>query len=478
MNSILDSMKGRAIAALVIFLTLSHLLALLVYISRSEDASNLLHDALVADQIALIAKLAEKLPDSDRSQILGLVDAPSLHVSRAAEPTLNSGLPEGTRPHIFEHLLGVFLNRPISENVRLAYSEQEKKSGLLAVLQTEGADSAAYREDIDHMPQRALEEIASAGLMRTEVRLLDGSWLRFEAPLLSVSPFSTWKFGLSLLVGLLSVLAAATWVMIRWTEPLTAFAQAADRLRQDIKSPPLSETGPSEVRAAAQAFNRMQEQLRRLIDDRTQLAAAIAHDLGTPITRLRLRAEEIESEEQRTKILDDLAQMQRMIGATLDFARQDLAVATPENTDLSSLLQSICDDFEDMRCDVTLEAPARSAARFRPLAVRRAVTNIIENALKYGKRADVRLAETQSGYAITVDDQGPGIPNEVMPEAFKPFRRLAADGGTQIPGVGLGLTTARSIVRDHGGDVELRNRPEGGLRVVITLPRTAANGSS
>lgn len=478
MISILDSMKGRAIGALVLFLALSHLLALLVYINRSEDANNLLHDALVADQIALVAKLAEKLPDSDRSRILGLVDAPSLHVSRAAEPTLSSGLPEGTRPHIFEHLLGAFLNRPIAENVRLAYSEKGKTTGLLGVLLAGDPHSGAYHVDLAHMPQTALEEVASAGSVETEVRLLDGSWLRFEAPLLSVSPFSTWKFGLSLLVGLLSVLAAATWVMIRWTEPLTAFARAADRLRQDIKSPPLSETGPLEVRAAAQAFNRMQEQLRRLIDDRTQLAAAIAHDLGTPITRLRLRAEEIESEEQRTKILDDLAQMQRMIGATLDFARQDLAVETPENTDLSSLLQSICDDFEDMHCNVKLEAPTRSSARLRPLAVRRALTNVIENALKYGKRADVRLAETPSGYAITVDDQGPGIPYEDMPEAFKPFRRLAADGGTQVPGVGLGLTTARAIARDHGGDVELRNRPEGGLRVVITLPRTAANGSS
>ncbi len=119
---------------------------------------------------------------------------------------------------------------------------------------------------------------------------------------------------------------AATWVMVRWTQPLTAFSRAAERLGTDIKAPPLSECGPSEVRGAAQAFNRMQERLRHLIDDRTQLAAAIAHDLGTPITRLRLRAEEIECEEQRGKILGDLAQMQQMIGATLDFTRQDLAI--------------------------------------------------------------------------------------------------------------------------------------------------------
>jgi signal transduction histidine kinase len=231
------------------------------------------------------------------------------------------------------------------------------------------------------------------------------------------------------------------------------------------------------VRAAARTFNRMQERLRRLIDDRTQLAAAIAHDLGTPITRLRLRAEDIENEEQRAKFLEDLAQMQRMIGATLDFARQEPVVEPLETIDLSSLLQSICDDFADMHCDVTLTAPSRTRARLRPLAVRRAVTNIIENALKYGKRADVRLAETAAGYSITVDDLGPGIPELLKAEAVKPFRRLEADGQGQVPGTGLGLTTARAIARDHGGDLDLINRAEGGLRVQVTLPRISAIGS-
>lgn len=477
MISFLDSMKGRAVMALVAFLTLSHLLALLVYISRSEEANNLLHDALVADQIALVARLIEKLPAGEQDRVLGLIEAPSLHVSRADQPTLGSGLPEGTRPHIFEHLVAAFMGRPIEENVRLAYSEQGKASGLLNVLLAGGGDASAYRNDLAHMPQRALEEVASAGSVETELRLRDGSWLRFSAPLLSVSPFSTPKFGVSLLVGLASVLAAATWVMMRWTQPLTVFARAAERLGQDLKIPPLDEKGPSEVRAAARAFNRMQEQLRRLIDDKTQLAAAIAHDLGTPITRLRLRAEEIENEEQRDKILGDLAQMQRMIGATLDFARQDLVVEPLETVDLSALLQSICDDFEDMHFEVRLEAPLRATARLRPLALRRALTNIIENAIKYGKCAEVRLADTSTGYTVTVDDHGPGIPERLRGEAFKPFRRLAAEIDSDMPGVGLGLTTARAIARDHGGDIVLSNRAEGGLRVTLSLPRAAANGT-
>ena len=138
----LNSMKARAVAALVVFLALSQILALLVYVARSEDANNLLHDALVAQHIALIAKLVDKLPESDRTRITGLIDAPSLHVSPTANPALESGLPEGTRPHIFEHLLGAFLDLPMTEHIRLAYSQDVKSSGF-RVLQKSNADDTS-----------------------------------------------------------------------------------------------------------------------------------------------------------------------------------------------------------------------------------------------------------------------------------------------------------------------------------------------
>jgi len=478
MMTFLSSMKGQAIAALVVFLAASHLLTLVVYVNKSQETTNLLHDALIAEQIALVAKLVEKLPTGERARIIGLLDTSGLRVAQTDKPRLGGGLPEGTRPHVFEHLLAAFLDRPHSENVRLAYTPEGKAIGLKRIMRLGDDAGASPSEDLTHVPQQALAEIASLGTVQTEVLLRDGSWLRFDAPLLSVGPFSTWKFGVSLLVGLLSVTAAATWVMARWTQPLTAFARAAERLGRDIKASPLSERGPSEVRAAAQAFNRMQERLRHLIDDRIQLAAAIAHDLGTPITRLRLRAAEIENEEQRGKILDDLAQMQRMIGATLDFARQDLVVEPYETLDLSSLLQSLSDDFADMHQEVVLEIPARANARLRPHAVRRLLSNVIENGIKFGKRVRVQLLETPAAFTVTVDDEGPGIPEHLQAEAYKPFRRLDQPGQEQRHGVGLGLTVARTIARDHGGDIDLSNRPEGGLRVQITLPRNPTNGNS
>ncbi len=461
------SLKGQVIAALVVFLAASHLLALFVYVNRSEIARNLLHDAIVAEQIALIAKLVGKLPDADRARIIGLLDAPSLRITQTAEPSLGGGAQEGTRPHNLEHLLAALLDLPIEESIRIAFSAEPKPVGLQTIWRLAPVQGSTPRGDLSHVPQQALAEIASLGKLRAEVMLGDGSWLHFESPLLSISPFSTWKFGVSLLVGLLSVMLAATWVMVQWTQPLTAFARAAERLGRDIKAPQLSEQGPSEVRAAAKAFNHMQEQLQHMIEDRTQFAAAIAHDLGTPITRLRLRAEEIESEEQRCKILADLAQMQRMIGAALEFARQDVATEPFEPLDLATLLQSLSDDFADMQAEVTLQAPAHIVARLRPHAMRRALTNVVENAIKYGKRAHMQLSETPTGYEIVVDDEGPGIPEEFHGEVFKPFRRL--EQGRER-GVGLGLTVARTIVRDHGGDIELSNQRDGGLRVRIVLP--------
>lgn len=478
MLSYFDTMKGRAVAALVVFLAASHLLALLVYARMSEDANNLLHDALVAEQIATVVKLIEAAPSSDSEQIIGLMDAPNLHVATASTRALPGELPEGTRGHNFEHLLSAILHRPIGKSIGLGYQPGGTVRGLKTIWGLEDAGAHAVHDDLSHVPQRPLEEIGANGTVYAEVLLRNGTWLRFAAPLLSVNPFSTWKFGVSLLVGLLFVTLAATWVMVRWTEPLTTFARAAERLGDDINAPALLEHGPAEVRAAAQAFNGMQEQLRRLIEDRTRLAAAIAHDLGTPVTRLRLRAEEIEDNEQRAKFLDDLAQMQRMISATLDFARHDVALEPIETLDLSSLLQSLRDEFSDMHRHVDLEAPANSVAKLRPHAIRRALTNIIDNAVKYGKRAHVQLSESPEGHTIIVDDDGPGIPESMQGEIFKPFHRLEPTGESPAQGTGLGLTVAETVVRDHGGDIRVANRPEGGLRVLISLPRGHASITS
>jgi len=466
MKQALDTIKGRVIVVLIVFLSLSQLLGLWIYVQRSNMTTGLLHDALLADCIASITNLAERTPVEDRAAILKLVSGPLIGFSLASESSLGESLPEGTRLHFYEHMLSAFLERPLLRGLRVGY-EEKRGQGIQDMLAT--MHSSAHVE-VGHIPNKPLAEIRPLGMVTTEVQLADGSWVRAVSPLLGVSPFSTWKFGAALAVMLTSVLIVAGWVMQRWTQPLTYFAAAAERFGTDIQAPYLRETGPLEVRTAAKAFNRMQAQIRRLVQDRTALAAAIAHDLGTPITRLRLRVEEIADEEIRKSIVQDLHQMQRMIAATLGFARLDFAAELPDVLDLMSLIQRVADDISRTDADIEIHGPMRLPVRSKPIALQRALMNVAENALKYGKKARIYVTERAGAIEIAVEDDGPGIPEALQGEVFEPFYRLPQKTDAVIDGSGLGLAVARSLVRGIGGEIMISNRSEGGLRVAISIP--------
>lgn len=464
MTSFLDSIKGRVVIVLVTFLTLSHLVGLWLYVQTSEEATTLLHDALLAEQMALISRLAERLPPPERGAVFSALSGPMVRMGVAPSATLGQDLPEGSRVHAFEHLLGVFLDRPTQESIRVSYSSGATIAGLDNLL---GTVRASAHSQSHHLPTRPLADIRPLGAVTAEVSLSDSSWVRFTAPLLTVTPFSPLKLGAPIVAMLVSVLLVAAWVLHRWTQPLTQFADAAERFGTDIHAPPLAERGPYEVRAAARSLNLMQERILRLVEDRTAFAAAIAHDLGTPITRLHLRAHEIADEATRVRVLADLDQMHRMITATLEFARVDFAAEARETIDLASLVQSLCDDFTDAGEDVSITRLDAVTMRSRPTSLRRALGNLLQNAVKYGRRARVRLASTPEGICIVIDDDGPGIPANLVEEMFRPFRRLAT---APLEGTGLGLSIARSIIRGLGGEISLTNRAEGGLRVAVHLP--------
>lgn len=278
---------------------------------------------------------------------------------------------------------------------------------------------------------------------------------------------------------LMTVLAAllTLWAVRRLTRPLRMLAAAAEALGRDVNTPPLPEDGPSEIAAAARAFNTMAERIRRFVEDRTLLLTAIGHDLRTPITRMRLRAEFMEDDEQRAKMLRDLDEMEAMVSATIAFGR----IASPNEpvspVDLAELLRTVLDEAGDASPDIadrlTYEGPDHWTVRVRPQAFKRALANIIGNAVQYGHCARVRLLPPGGGrdlLRIEVSDEGPGIPPEAMPRLMQPFQRLETSRNRETGGVGLGLAIARDILRAHGGDIMLGNRPEGGARVTITLP--------
>ncbi len=258
--------------------------------------------------------------------------------------------------------------------------------------------------------------------------------------------------------------------MRRASAPLAAFAAAAERLGTDIDAPALTEGGPAEVRRATRAFNEMQARLRRFVRDRTTMLAAISHDLRTPLTRLRLRAELLDDGEERRKLLKDLEEMQAMIGATLDFARAEAAREASVSFDLAALLQSLADDAADTGADVGYDGPDHAPCRGRVIALKRAFGNLVDNAVAYGKTARLSLAPSPNGWAAIVDDDGPGIPTEDLTRVFEPFHRRETSRARSGEGVGLGLAIARSVILAHGGEIALSNRPEGGLRATVALP--------
>ena len=307
------------------------------------------------------------------------------------------------------------------------------------------------------------------------IRLDGGEWLNFTADLGPARPWHSPTFMAAF--ALMTVVAAGLilWAVRRLTAPVRTLAAAAEALGRDVHAPPMPETGPEEVATAAIAFNTMARRIRRFVDDRTTLLTAIGHDLRTPITRLQLRAEFVEDDEQRGKILADLEEMEAMVAATLAFGRDARTSEQVATIDLVELLRTILDEAGDAHPDAAngldYDGPAHLTVRARSLGMKRALTNLISNAIAYGGSAHVRLMPPTGGTVrVEIADDGRGIPPESLERVFEPFVRLEASRNRETGGTGLGLPIARDILRAHGGDVVLANRPVGGLVAVVTLP--------
>jgi len=302
-----------------------------------------------------------------------------------------------------------------------------------------------------------------------------GEWLNMVA---DVPPPQPWHSPTFLWAFVLMTLAAAVltvWAVRRLTAPVRTLAAAAEALGRDVNAPPLPESGPSEIATAAAAFNLMAERIRRFVQDRTEMLTAIGHDLRTPITRLKLRSEFVEDDEVRRKMLADLEELEAMVSATLAFGRDAKTTEPVSSLDLAELLQTVLDEAADARPDaaerLTYEGPPHLTVRARPLSLKRAFANLVSNALSYGGSATVRLVPQERGMlVVAVEDAGPGIPPAELERVFEPFHRGEPSRSRETGGVGLGLPIARNILRAHGGDVTLANRPTGGVRATATLP--------
>jgi signal transduction histidine kinase len=320
---------------------------------------------------------------------------------------------------------------------------------------------------------RNFGERAGIGI-EAAVMLGDGTWITAEStnPPRATTWFTRLLRNLAIVDGVMLVLLFFAVRLV--TRPLSVLAGAAEELGRNIERPPLPETGTVELARASRALNIMQDRLKRYVETRLKALGAMSHDLKTPITRMRLRAEMLEDAELKTRFIRDLDAMQQMVGSTLDYMR-GLSDGGEEVSaiDLNALISSLKQDAEEAGHTVTVAGESPGPVMGRAQALRRCLQNLLDNALAYGRRADITVRGEGRSVNVAISDQGPGIPESDIERVFDPFYRVEGSRNRNSGGSGLGLSIARNIAQAHGGAVRLRNLPQGGLEATLVLPRGA-----
>ncbi|POF28147.1 ATP-binding protein [Roseibium marinum] len=331
-------------------------------------------------------------------------------------------------------------------------------------------DPPSWRAVPRHERPRDLKKIMNRPEdLALSIPMSDGRWLNvatsYRPPRGAFIPLLV-QLGLTALAAVIIIGLAVR----RVTRPLKELAVSAERLGRGENLEPLRPSGPREVQALTTAFNEMQDRITRFVRDRTRMLAAISHDLRTPITSLRLRAEFVDDDENREKMIETLEEMAAMTEATLRFARDEAHADEAQNADIGAIVEALAADQQDLGHDISVDVAGRIILSCRPMALKRALRNLIENAIRYGKNVSVSAAVKAGEVVIRIQDQGPGIPEDRLKDVFEPFVRLEESRSEETGGIGLGLAIARSIVHAHGGTIMLTNQPEGGLEAIIRLP--------
>ncbi|MEO7726110.1 MAG: ATP-binding protein [Burkholderiales bacterium] len=437
------------------------------YITRSMGMRS-------AARIADIIELLDSIAPAERAKIISVFSSPPLRIALGEAPL--AAQPADAEKVEQAAQFTAAINRSLADGFDLVVqaTDAPARSGY-----GKGA-WPGWRNRPDMGSANSGEPGAAPPMRRyggvsfiVQARLHDGELVTFNSRQSQESFAWPSQLLLSLAV-LLAVVIAVTLLAVRWlTRPLHVLAEAAHSLGEDINRPPLDESGPLEVGRAARAFNTMQQKLSKFISERTRIFAAMSHDLKTPITRLRLRAELLDDAELRAKFVKDLEEMDAMVSSALDFMRGVEPHEPAQPVDIMALLESRQADARDMGSDVAVGGAAHAPYNGHAQMLKRCVGNLIDNAVKYGQRAVIEVSDTPAELQITVRDEGPGIPEAELERVFEPFYRLDASRNRETGGSGLGLTIARNIARAHGGELKLRNRAAGGLDAVLTLPRRA-----
>ncbi|MEO5373361.1 MAG: ATP-binding protein [Alphaproteobacteria bacterium] len=461
-----DRLGTRVVWAVVAVVVLSQAVSLGFFYIEGLDSHTRQHATDLGTRVAAAVGLLEGMPEESWPALLAAMSGTGMSATVETSP------PETMAPfaqHRAERLI-------IEEISRRLPSHGGTPLVVYCRLSRDAAErSAAAAATLDILDALHLHDLAGTDQVSIGLRIRGDRWLRVTA--IMTSPHEVWsvRYMASLIGAAVAAVALAAWLTRRLTAPLARIAAAAETVGLDDLTASVAEDGPEEVRRLAQAINRMQARLRTVMGERLHLMAAIAHDYGTLITRIRLRGEalaggEALGGEDRRFILRDLDLMKDMVSTTLAFVRGQGDTEAVELVDLADLVQTVCDERTDAGDAITYRGPDRLKCRCQPVAMVRAVSNLIGNAVKYAGRADVSLENAGDTARIVIEDDGPGIPEAEFEKVFEPFYRVDKARSLSPGGVGLGLAIARDVLRRHGGDVTLANREGGGLRASALLP--------
>ncbi|MDP2409507.1 MAG: ATP-binding protein [Pseudolabrys sp.] len=455
------SLFGQTLLVLVAGLVVSVLVGSWIFTKDREQAVRAVGGLAAAQRITNLVTLVQDTPREWRERIVTGLSDQTFRVSLSAGPP--AAIPAGDDAPVAEAIKDFLVDQ-----LSLGPARQPRVSAT----QTDVPAFAGRGQMMGRGPMMHGFGGGFGGFRDLQVALplADGQWLSVVTALPESGATLSRQFLLSMAIMAFVILLVSVWAVRRVTAPLAQLSGAAERLGNDLNAPPMAETGTIETRQASRAFNNMQARLRGLVENRTRLLAAISHDLRTPLTLLRLRTESVENAAERDKMLATIAEMDSMIGATLQFARDEATAEPRQPTDLTALLASIVDDLADAGFPVSVAPAAPIVRECRPGALKRALTNLLDNAVKYGKRARATIRLVSGAVEIVIDDDGPGIPDSEIKRVFEPFYRVEESRSRETGGIGLGLAIALSVVQAHGGQLTLTNRPEGGLRATVSLP--------
>jgi signal transduction histidine kinase len=468
-----DSLWGRLFLLLLGALLAAQLISATLHLRDRGKALMNASGFNSALRIAGLIQVLDPLPEDQRKSIVTALDLPPLRLQLRDRPQkLPDNSHASTRAELFHQMLHLRLGR--ERPVQVYIPAVSSGLGRLEDTETELLGKPETMQQLmgRHRAMMGMHTPASFGFV-VQAELRGGQWITFTYSL--PEELSDWPWDLlAALVVLLLAVVVVSFVAVRWmTRPLSQLAAAAHELGKDIQRAPLAENGPTEVRRAARAFNTMQARLSRFVEERTRILAAISHDLKTPITRMRLRLEQVSDSAVRDKFERDLTEMQALVQGSLDFMRGMALREKTQRLDINALLESLRDDAEDMGQLVSIQGKAVAPYLGKPLALKRCLVNLVENAIRYGREASVDVRDGEAELQIVIADRGPGLPDDALEKVFEPFYRIEASRNPETGGTGLGLSIARNIARGHGGELRLENSTEEGkgLRAVLTLPR-------